>query len=182
MPLPLSIGRGPAAGPSDDPVVLLSDCHGRIRAHCEAASKLAQSDEATDEQVRDAARTVHRYFTVALPLHELDEEIDLGPMLKAHAPKGGVADAIDRMVREHRAIDALVADLVRAWDELGVTPSSRRTIASTIAPTTVALADAFRDHLELEESVIFPAVRALPEGDRARLRQAIRDRRSSSMR
>ena len=182
MPLPLSIGRGPAAGPSDDPAAALGECHVRIRAHVDAAGKLVEVVDATDDQVRDAAATVHRYFTVALPLHELDEEGDVTPLLRAHGGEGEVSDALDRMTREHRAIDALVADLVKAWKELSVTPAARRTIAPSITPVTAALRDAFRDHLELEETVIFPAIRALPADDRARLRQSIRDRRSASMR
>jgi len=180
MPV-VTLGRRASSGPTDDPTVLLGDCHARIRHQCATASRLVTAEAPTDDQVREAAAEVHRYFTLALPLHEADEETDLDPMLRAHAPRKEIIDALDRIVADHRALEAMLADLLAGWHELSTAPAARRRVTTTIAQATSALSTRFDEHLALEETLVFPAIRALPEAERLRLRDAIRDRRAASM-
>src|SRR5690242_6505881 len=60
----------------------LLDCHARIRTFLGLARRLAGDDPATETETRDAAAAVERYFTVALPLHVLDEDESLLPRLR----------------------------------------------------------------------------------------------------
>ena len=63
--------RGPV---EEDAVGLLVACHARIRSFTATALRLSQAVGAEPSEVADVAGAVHRYFTVALPLHVEDED------------------------------------------------------------------------------------------------------------
>ena len=93
FPAPAEAGQ---VGP-DDPVDLLLACHMRIRHFGQLASALPGAQEAGAADVIDAAQRLHRYFTVALPLHVADEDESVRPRLDAHAPPPGLRDAMEAM-------------------------------------------------------------------------------------
>jgi len=67
----------------EDAFDLLLGCHQRIRHFTATAAKLAHAQGATADEIRMAAASVHRYYSVSLPLHEADEEDSLRSRLDA---------------------------------------------------------------------------------------------------
>lgn len=171
-----SLADALAAGDQSDAVDLLLGCHQRIRHFTAMALRLAAAT-APREQIGAAATAVHRYYSVALPLHEADENLSVYPRLRAALAAAGArleAEANQAMLDQHVAIDKLVAILLPQWAGLTEHPE----LAPATATTAQALDAAWREHLELEERVVFPALRAhLAEGDRAAIRREMAERR-----
>ena len=143
----------------DEPIEMLRACHERIAAQCATLEKLAAHLplHGPDTQAQQAARNIMRYFDVAGPHHHADEEQDLFPMLieisqRQCSPVGGrIASLLD----EHRSLEAawvqLRAVLANVAD--GKTrPVERRWVADFVG--------AYRAHIALEESQIFPFAEA----------------------
>jgi len=139
----------------DEPIEMLKACHERITAQCATLGKLAAHLPAhgADEQARQAARNIMRYFDIAGPHHHADEEQDLFPVLiEASARLGSpVGERIASLLDEHRVLDA-------SWAQL-------RTVLADIAegrtrllePAQVAdFVGAYRSHIAVEEREIFP--------------------------
>lgn len=164
------------SGDSSDAIDLLLGCHSRIRHFTTMARRLAAPDAAR-EQIPAAAKAVYRYYKIALPLHEADENQSVYPRLRAAAPPGALADANQAMVDQHVGIDRIVADLLPQWEGLAQHPEA--------APATADLArqldEAWQEHLELEERLIFPALRThLSLQDRTAIRQEMVARRNKA--
>ena len=60
----------------DDPIGLLRACHEKMLAHCDLLAALLDKDT-LDDEAREAARNLVRYFSQSAPLHHRDEEEDL---------------------------------------------------------------------------------------------------------
>src|SRR4051812_30710357 len=73
--------------PAGEPLLAaLLDCHSRIRRFSTLAIRLAEAD-APPNEIAETAAAVHRYFTVALPLHAADEDLSIAPRLAVVAPE-----------------------------------------------------------------------------------------------
>ena len=161
-------------GSQQDAVALLLGCHQRIRHFTRMAVELSRG-AAPAEQVGAAARSVQRYYTQALPLHEADENDSVYPRLRAAAPPAELAAANQAMVDQHRGLNALIADLVPQWEAIALDPAQ----APASGPGAQALQVAWHEHLGLEERVIFPSLRArLSPDDLAAIRQEMAERRT----
>jgi hemerythrin-like domain-containing protein len=102
---------------------------------------------------------VHRYFTLALPLHARDEEESILPRLRGREP---ALDAeLETMAREHRDHERLLATLAAACAELASDPARREELGRVAAQAAEELERHFGAHLAREETVVFPAVRRL---------------------
>lgn len=146
-----------AAGPQDL-VDLLGECHQRIRHFVGLARRAGSRQDVSHDQVAEACLDVERYFTHALPLHVIDEEESIGPRLRGLSPT--VDEALDLTARQHGQHEAKVHALLQAASQLRYSPhddAARRELAAT-ARTLERL---FEEHLRLEESLIFPAIREL---------------------
>jgi hemerythrin-like domain-containing protein len=150
------IGRSVAPA---DAVDLLLECHGRIRAFLALARRLGEANDESAEAVSDAAIRVHRYFTVALPLHARDEEESIQPRLRGRDPLLDLQ--LDVMVREHQEHQRPLGRLIEACAEIGADPGRHALLASSVLHAATELERHFLDHLAREEEVIFPAVRQL---------------------
>jgi iron-sulfur cluster repair protein YtfE (RIC family) len=183
-----------AAAPLRDETVqdALVGCHTRIRHFTEMACKLAHAHHADAEQIQRAANEVHRYFTVALPLHEADENLSLHPRLKKAL--GGSSEpgleqdvlrklggpAADAMVEQHESIDQLVERLVPLCVILRSQPAKLEELSQELHEISAALREIFTAHLELEEKTVFPAMEKFLSGDElAEIRREMRNRRQS---
>src|SRR4051812_25565021 len=82
-----------------DIVDILLECHERIRSFTGLARRLASTHGLSEEEVRDAAARVTRYFSEALPLHVADEEQSILPRLSGRSPE--LDAALNGMQREH---------------------------------------------------------------------------------
>lgn len=160
---------------TNEPTELLLACHGRLRHFSELSRALATRDDVEDERLVDAAHRLLRYFRVALPLHEDDEERSLAPVLLARATEEQ-ADAMDRMRDQHGLLHDVLADLFPLWERVEAEPRSLD--RKTARPHALRLATVLDVHLELEETLIFPMVAAFPSAERRRLAEEMRARRS----
>ena len=162
---------------SEDAVDLLLGCHQRIRHFTGVAVKLAHAQGATPEEIAQAAAGVHRYYSVSLPLHEADEDQTLRPRLGAIADDR-IGHALLAMSDQHQAIDELIERLLPLLVMVEHNPDMLPAVGGEMCSITQALGEMFRAHLQMEEEVIFPAIReALPETARAEMLREMQERR-----
>jgi len=104
----MNISPFPESAPDfDDPLGLLRACHGRILHNCKLLERLPAHLQAhgADAELRQATGKIHRYFSVAVPLHHQDEELDLFPQLARQSLK--LAERVHRLRQEHVRLDGL---------------------------------------------------------------------------
>ncbi len=160
---------------SEDAVELLVECHGRIRKFLGFARALADKPEAPASEVRAVAGQIRRYFSVALPLHIADEEELITPRLAT--ANDAVARALATMHGDHAAHAAEIARLVALCSELEREPARLAQRAGELHASAVQCTADLEPHLELEERVVFPALRHLPATQRDEIRHGMRARR-----
>jgi iron-sulfur cluster repair protein YtfE (RIC family) len=160
-----------------DPVEHLLACHGRIRQFVAIAARLARVEEASTDEVADAARSVERFFRNGLPLHAEDEDRSIAPRLLA-VVDADVRAAVERMRDEHPAIDESSAELARVCKILVDDPSLHRSIAPSLRALVEELGARLEAHLVAEETLVFPAISALlPPDARAEIAAEMTARR-----
>ena len=86
--------------------------------------------------------------------------------------------ALGNMMMDHVAHAADVAELVAICREIADEPEARPRLSEKLATVVQRLEDAFAQHLALEERVIFPAIRHLPQHYQLALRVAAQRRRA----
>jgi len=176
-----SIRLQPPTDRVKDAVDLLQDCHGRIRHFTAVAVRLCEVQNPAATEVKDAAAAVHRYYAVALPLHEEDENLSTYPRLFAAVPEGLLSRALDDMVGQHAEIDALVAELLPRWGEVAEQPERLDELAAEVTPRVRRLQLLWQTHLALEEETIFPAMRQFLGADQlAAILHEMKQRRGGS--
>lgn len=149
----------------------LSECHDRIRGFLDLAHRAATTPGLTSDDIRTAASQIHRYFTVAFPLHVADEEESIVPRLRG---RDEVLDtALARMQDDHTEHADLVEILVARCDQLMRAPRQSAALGEVADTLTLAL----EAHLGLEELVIFPALDTLSHLEVAAIRSEMRARR-----
>ena len=162
----------------DQPVAVLKHCHGRIRKQLATLEKLLAHlpEHGADEQARQAATAVLKYFDKAAHLHHDDEEQDLLPMLLAVA-KGEDAATLQALVpvilQEHKDMDAMWQDLHEQLT--GIADGSGAQLPASIVRRFV---QSYHGHMEREEGIVAPmALRLFGPDQMARLGGAMRQRR-----
>jgi iron-sulfur cluster repair protein YtfE (RIC family) len=171
------LGASKVSSPAEGAAELLLGCHQRIRQFAELAARVASHEPASDADVADAARRVHRYHSIALPLHQADEEQSIAPRLEPLvAPE--IRQAISGMRREHLELDETLATLLPLWQQLAAEPAMRRELAGRMAPAVTRMQELWAHHLSVEEDLIFPALnRALDAAQLATIVEEMRARR-----
>ncbi len=164
-----------------DTVSQLLSCHERIRHFMGVAVRLAHAQASEPSEIVNAADGVLRYFTVALPLHEADENLSVHPRLRRATPEGELAGpAADAMVDQHQAIDELLERIIPLWMLTRSNPDKLPEVAAEMCQISGRLNEIFQSHLKLEEETIFPALRKyLTEDDLAAILAEMQDRRRS---
>jgi hemerythrin-like domain-containing protein len=151
-----------ALSPTQGPLEILLGCHARIRHFVQLSRTLANAEGVPNQEISEAAAAIYRYFSHALPVHEVDENESLFSRLYAAAPIGGlVREAAETMVEQHKAIDELAEELMSLCAALERTPERLPGLALRLDRVALALDQIFAAHLRLEETVIFPAIREL---------------------
>jgi len=170
---------GPSHG-AGDVVDALLECHERIRAFTDLALRLAVTAGLSAAEVRDAAASVHRYFSVALPLHARDEEESVLPRLLGKDAR--VDRELAEMQREHAEHGGAVSRVLAACAELKERPEALPRIAPGLADAARELAHHFEAHLAREERGVFPAVHThLDRDTRAAVHAEMRARRGAAV-
>lgn len=164
----------PTAASFEAPVELLMACHERVRHYAQLLPRLLEHVEAhgADEQARQAAANILRYFEVAAPLHHQDEDEDLFPLLSL---RGGaeLGQRIAAITAEHAELGALWAEVRQALQQLlgGDGLLLSRTVAETFARRYPA-------HAEIEDREIYPwAAQLLSAEELAELGRRMAERR-----
>jgi len=149
---------GPSKEPSDV-VDLLLECHERIRSFAGLACRLADTREASHDEIRDAAARVTRYFSEALPLHVADEEQSILPRLSGRSVE--LDETLQSMHSEHLEHDVQLQTLLATCSTLRASPEKLDELRPTLSSTATTLEKEFTTHLEQEERIILPAIRSL---------------------
>jgi iron-sulfur cluster repair protein YtfE (RIC family) len=167
---------------SDDPVVLLTECHERIRRFTRLGIRVTEQGVAPPEEIREAARSVHRYFSVGLPLHVADEDESIAPRLHASEQLArSVHEAVSSMTAQHETIDEMLKRALPLWaavaDTDGPSAEAARAALEELAPRLAVLFDL---HVAHEELTIFPAIATLPGEERRAIVHEMRARRGTA--
>lgn len=171
----VTIGRKPALS---DLVELLLECHGRIRGFVALAETIGQEPAGTAAETIDGCARCMRYFTEALPLHVEDEEVSLLPRLHGLRPELDLVLAT--MERQHSEHEPVLQALLGALAAVRGAPDNPL-LRPRLAEVAAELRREFEAHLAAEETVIFPAVRALPPATQADILTELRMRRERTM-
>lgn len=171
----ISIGRKQE---TEDLLDLLMACHARIRSFSALAVALSEREGLSADEVVDACDRVSRYFSEALPLHARDEEESLLPRLMGRDP--ALDAALTRMRDEHGEHRGPLQELLSRCAIVRAAPTEA-TLRAAMAPVARDLRAQFEAHLWLEESVVFPAVRArLSQDERRAVVAELRARRGDA--
>ncbi len=164
----------------EGPAALLLGCHQRIRHFTGMAVRIADSPAAPSDEIRAATEAIVRYFTIALPVHEADENESISPRLRHAVPASDlVAKAVETMVSQHQAIDELLESLVPLWQTVQSQPAELIELAPELKRLTNRLRLHMAAHLAMEEDVIFPALeKLLSAGERQAIETEMHARRN----
>lgn len=127
----------------------------------------------SDVRVPESARSAHRYFSVGLPLHAIDEDVSLAPRLLGVAPECGALLA--DLEREHQEIlrwlDRLLPLLARLGEGAGVDRGE-------LSVASKGLLGVLIPHIDREERELFGFCERLSEEDRLAFGQELIARRA----
>ena len=141
----------PAAPSFDDPLGMLSSCHGRIERQLATLARLQRHlpQHGCDTDARAAARAILRYFDLAAPNHHADEEQSVFPRLVAATPSA--RPLLDALERDH---GALAEGWVRLRPLLAAIAAGQR---ANLSPKDVAtIRRAYDAHIAREEGELIP--------------------------
>lgn len=170
-------GPAPAPGP-DEPLALLSACHGRIARQCATLARLAAHVAAhgSDGAAQTAAASVCRYFDTAAAHHHEDEEDDLFPaLIESMAGSDAVClhALVDGLMADHRRLAGLWAPLRETLSEIAAGRPA------PLPPQQVqAFTEAYQEHIRREEDELLPmAARLISDEALAAIGLAMKARR-----
>jgi hemerythrin-like domain-containing protein len=150
----------PAAG-FDEPFELMAACHERMERTLTLLERIGAhvATHGCDEQARDAAKDVLRYFTVAAPLHHEDEELHVLPRLREQ----GNGELADRLLADHREMETRWAEIVPDLEAIrdGSMPAETLAAARERWQTFAML---YRRHIDAEDHDAYPAASAATPG------------------
>lgn len=150
-------------------------CHQRIRDFLTLARRIAQQLHASAPEVIDAAQRVERYFSLAFPLHVADEELSLAPRLRQKTAE--LDRALRAMHEQHGGHRAPLELMLSTMKEVRSDPANvllRRRLGVLVSE----LESELEAHLQLEESVLFPAARRwLSSEEQREILKELRERR-----
>jgi len=162
----------------DQPVAVLKHCHGRIRKQLATLEKLLAHlpEHGADDQARQAAAAVLKYFEKAAHLHHDDEEQDLIPMLRA-VVQGEDATTLQALapviLQDHKDMDAMWQDLHEQLTAIAIGAGTQLS-----GSTVQRFSQRYLNHMEREESTMAPmAMRLFSPEQMAQLGQAMQRRR-----
>ena len=164
QPIRLSSLTGAPAAGFEQPFEMLEACHERVHRMLALLGRLREHlhGHGADEQARQAARDVMRYFDQAAPEHHRDEERHVFPPLLAQNDPATVAVVV-RLQQDHLQMES-------RWAAARIVLSSLAAgELQALAPHEEAVLDAFASlyagHIEAEEQIAYPTAAALLPGE-----------------
>ena len=146
----------------DEPIAMLDACHERVLAQLQTLERLVPwlQEHGADNEARQAARAVMRYFDVAGVNHHLDEEEDILPALRAAQVDAATRQDIEKLSAwVHEDHQRLYAAWAVVRTELAAVAEEGR--AELDAAQVAAFAHAYRTHIEREETELLPLARRI---------------------
>jgi len=150
--------ESPAVG-FDSPFEMLEACHERVQRTLKLLVRLQAhvQTHGCDEQARQAAQDVMRYFDLAAPLHHEDEELHVFPAVLA-AGDGALASAVKQLIQQHREMEMHWGALRKVLENIMSCEAPSLTPFGALQADAVAAYVALYDaHIRLEEDVVYPA-------------------------
>lgn len=160
----------------EDPMAMLLACHDKVRHFSQLLHKLVAhvASHGADQQARDAAHAVWRYFEIAAPLHHADEDQDLYPALQALSD-AQLSAHCQRLTLEHGP----------QHDDWRLVSAWLRSVAEGAAgpppPDVLRFANASIRHAHEEERCIYPAVQRLGAEQLSRIAASMSERRGAAL-
>ena len=180
----LQIGAKPESDFSE-PLGMLGDCHKRIQFFLKDLMRLAEiADQPLDASSRVALERALRYFQESGPRHTADEEESLFPRLRAskdaHVEQAlATMDALEADHQRANAAHDQVDAIGRHWLERGAIEHDQ---AERLRSLLLDLSELYKHHLEVEDTELFPAARALLSvHDKAQMGREMAKRRGLSV-
>lgn len=157
----VQIGAKPDSG-FDNPIGMLSDCHRRIERFLDVLVEVVRRAQGRgpDAGEQSAIESALRYFRQSGPRHNMDEEESLFPRLK-DLGAAAVLHEMDRLLSDHAEAAPLheeVDALYTRWIADGVLSEAD---AVRLAAITARLQQLYRDHIRVEEELVFPCAARL---------------------
>ena len=148
-----------AAPDFSDPLGLLAACHGRIEAQCSTLLRLPEhlQQHGVDDQARQAAVKILKYFNSAGKHHHEDEEKDLFPVLAQIATtenSAGLLKLISELQQEHKSMELAWQALSEVLEKI----AANQEIIPDNLPVT-HFAELYRSHMAKEDQVLFSYAR-----------------------
>lgn len=149
-----------SAASFEQPFEMLQACHERVERMLSLLDRIQSHvhENGPDEQARQAARDVMRYFDLAAPHHHRDEELHVFPPVLARGEADRVA-IVQRLLKEHRQMET---GWIRARAVLAALAEGR---IDRLEPAQQAalqdFASLYAGHLAAEEQLAYPAAQAL---------------------
>jgi len=147
--------RSPGAG-FDEPIEMWLACHERVRRFARLLGRLVHhvSQRGADDEAREAATAIRRYFNEAAPRHHEDEEVDMFPLLRERGADPTVLEVLDRVEADHVAMAGL-------WRQLDAV-LARISAGEPAVPDEALVAQfatMYDAHIDAEENILLPALR-----------------------
>lgn len=162
----------------DQPLAVLKHCHDRIRKQNTTLGKLIPhlQEHGADQQAKQAAQAVLRYFQMAAPKHHEDEEINLLPTLKQVAKENDAIlldELLPKILHQHELMATMWAQL-----ETQLTAIASGTAAELNEELVLQFQALYQEHMQIEETQIAPmAQRLFSQEQMQQLGQAMKQRR-----
>ena len=155
--------RAPAAG-LESPFKMLLACHERVNRSLELLRRLQVhlQDKGLDNDARQAARDVMRYFDIAAPLHHQDEDLHVfPPLLQGQGLDPKLREVVTKLIHDHRAMEthwsaarttlSWIADRgAQAWRPLSAEQTESLSRFSAL----------YAGHIADEENIVYPAAQS----------------------
>ncbi len=157
----------PTEGEGDDARTLWLACHAQVRRFSALLLRLEGhlQTHGYDEEARQAAQSIRRYFNQAAPLHHQDEAEDLFPALLALSGQGTVA--AQHFLEEHSLLELL-------WRQIDADLQAQRLDADVVK----RFAEAYARHAQDEEDWALPLFAELPATQLQRIGERMVARRT----
>jgi hemerythrin-like domain-containing protein len=148
----------------EQPFEMLKACHERVQRSLDLLVRLAQHLQGVgnDAAARQAAADLLRYFDVAAPHHHQDEERHVFPPLLA-LPQDSAHASLHAAVRQLQQDHLLMH---RLWQSLRdalarIARGQQADFSEEDLTVLHRFTGLYAGHIELEESLVYPASRAL---------------------
>jgi hemerythrin-like domain-containing protein len=163
-PIPLASLTAPRAAGFDQPFEMLHACHERAHRMLALLGRLAGhvQGHGSDEQARQAATDVMRYFDQAAPQHHRDEELHVFPPLLDRGD-AAVAALVTRLLQEHLQMEAGWATLRPVLRRIAQGEVTQ--LAGAEAAAFDAYAALYARHITAEEDLTYPAALGMLDAD-----------------